>query len=146
MKNTFLGSIVGAGLLAALAVGCAPLQQSTGDDYYEPDPRVSTTAPSRIWVDDPYRPGASILMERDPFSGRYYPVSSGYGAYSPYGAGYPAPYGAYNPYPSRGGYRHQRSGGRGGYIQQTPQQQDQIRQQNDQRRQNAADRILGRKQ
>ena len=138
--------MVAAGLLVVLATGCAPLQRSSGDDYYEPDPRVSST-PSRIWVEDPYRPGASILMERDPFSGRYYPVSGAYDTYGTYGSVYP-PYGRYNTYPSRGGYRRDRYPvNRGGYrhTEPAPQQREQISQQNEQRRQSAADRILGKK-
>ncbi|RYZ23384.1 MAG: hypothetical protein EOO16_05210 [Chitinophagaceae bacterium] len=150
MKNTFFRSTVAAALLAVGVVGCAPLQQASGDDYYDPSaPRVST-APSRVWVDDPYRPGSSILMERDPFSGRYYPVAS---PYNSYGRVYNSPYGAYDPYYGSGGYGHPRSGGgrRGGsYRQQapapSPQQREQVRREGEQRRQEAADAILGRKQ
>ncbi|RYY86847.1 MAG: hypothetical protein EOO15_13365 [Chitinophagaceae bacterium] len=147
MKNTFLGSVVVAALLAVGVVGCVPLQQTSGDDgYYEPDTRVST-APSRIYVEDPYRPGYQILMERDPFSGRYYPVTRG----SVYGA--PGAYGSSDPYYGRGAYRDpyyrpRYNGGRGSYRQQPaprPQQTEQ-RRQDEQRRQNAADDILRKKQ
>ncbi|RYY82492.1 MAG: hypothetical protein EOO15_22940 [Chitinophagaceae bacterium] len=146
--------MVAAALLAVLAVGCAPLQQTTGDnDYYEPDPRVSS-APTRIYVEDPYRPGRQILVERDPLSGRYYPVSSTYGTY---GGVTNAPYGVYDPYYGRGGYSSDpyygrpRNRNRDAYRNnprpaQTPQQREQVRQQGERSRQNAADQILGRKQ
>jgi hypothetical protein len=153
MKNTFFRLTVAAALLAVGAIGCAPLQQTAGDDYYDPSPQVSS-APSRIYVDDPYRPGATILMERDPYSGRYYPVQTPYGAYGSYGGVYstPAPYGSsYDPY-YRGRYNSSghrpRSGGtyRSQQPTQTPQQREQYRREGEQRRGNAADAILGRKQ
>ncbi|RYY40618.1 MAG: hypothetical protein EOO08_05675 [Chitinophagaceae bacterium] len=146
MKNTFFASLLVTGLLAVGMVGCAPLQQSTGDDgYYEPDTRTSN-APSRIYVEDPYRPGYQILVERDPMTGRYYRVP---------GSTYGGSYGTYDPY-GRGAYRdpyyRPRSGGRGGYrtpAQRPQQQQPQVsdqRRQEEQRRQEAADQILRKKQ
>jgi hypothetical protein len=149
MKNTFFRLTVAAALLAVGAIGCAPLQQSSGDDYYDPAPSVSS-APSRIWVDDPYRPGATILMERDPYSGRYYPVQS---PYNTYGGIYttPPPYSSYDPYYRDRSYGRYRGSRRGGYNRNaqpapTPQQQEQVRREGEQRRERAADAILGKKQ
>jgi hypothetical protein len=125
-----------------------PLQQSSGDDYYDPAPSVSS-APNRVWVDDPYRPGATILMERDPYTGRYYPVQS---PYNTYGGVYatPPPYSSYDPY-YRDRYNGRPRGSRrdGRYRSQQPAptpQQEQYRRESDQRRQSAADAILGKKQ
>jgi hypothetical protein len=148
MKNTFFRLTVAAALLAVGTIGCAPLQQSSGDDYYDPAPSVSS-APSRVWVDDPYRPGATILMERDPYSGRYYPVQS---PYNTYGSIYttPPPYSSYDPYYRNRTYGRNRGSRRDGYRNSqpapTPQQQEQYRREGEQRRQNAAGQILGRKQ
>jgi hypothetical protein len=150
MKTTFFQLMIASALLAVSVIGCAPLQQTSGDDYYDPAPQVSS-APSRIWVDDPYRPGASILMERDPYSGRYYPVQSPYNSYGVYST--PPPYGSsYDPY-NRGRYNSSgrpryRNGGsyRNAQPAPTPQQQEQYRREGEQKRQNAADQILGRKQ
>ncbi|TCJ19047.1 hypothetical protein EPD60_01120 [Flaviaesturariibacter flavus] len=146
MKNTFFRSTVAAALLAVGVVGCAPLQQGSGD-YYDPAPSVSS-APTRIWVDDPYRPGSSILMERDPYSGRYFPVAS---PYSNYGRVYGSPYGSYDPYYGSGGsYGRPRGSRRGGSYRPaqpapTQQQREQARE-GEQRRRDAANEILGRKQ
>jgi hypothetical protein len=146
MKNYFFGSAVAAALVFGLAA-CTPIQQTTSDSgYYEVPPTAST--PTRIWVDDPYRPGASILMERDPFTGRYFPVSSN-SAYGGYGSTYnTSPYGTYRD-PNYRGSRPRRNSNVRNYPtpqQPSPQQQEQYRRNEAQKRQQAADAILGRKQ
>ena len=78
MKSLNLLSVVIAGLLLVTAVSCT----STRDIYQEDDGyRTSRQAPDRILVDDPYY--GTIVMERDPFTGRYYQIGtygqSGYG-------------------------------------------------------------------
>jgi hypothetical protein len=79
MKSHNLLSMVIAGILLVTAVSCT----STRDIYQEDDDRVSRQTPHRILVDDPYY--GTIVMERDPFTGRYYQVGS-YGQ-SAYGYG-----------------------------------------------------------
>ena len=60
-----------AAILLVTAVSCT----STRDIYQEDDGyRTSRHAPDRILVDDPYY--GTIVMERDPFTGRYYQVGS----------------------------------------------------------------------
>lgn len=146
MKNTLWGTLVAGTLLALGAVGCAPLQQTSGDGgYYEPDARVSNV-PTRIYAEDPYHPGRQILMERDPFTGRYYPVAGAYGS------GYNVPYGStYDPYYGRGYNTYPRPRYRNRDVYRSPQtapvrpqQREPIRQQNDQRRRDATNDILGR--
>ncbi|GAA4330887.1 hypothetical protein GCM10023184_22280 [Flaviaesturariibacter amylovorans] len=142
-------------MLAAVAfTSCSPVQGTTSGDYYDPnDPYNNQTsmAPQRIWVEDPYRPGATMLVERDPFTGRYYPVAGGgYGAGAYRGGIYttPAPYG----YP-RGRNRGYRNGG-GRYQTAPPQrpspaqqaQQEEQRKVNEQRREETRDRVFGQKQ
>jgi hypothetical protein len=48
----------------------------TQDDYYGQDARVYG---NRVYVDDPYR--GTIVLERDPRTGRYYEVSPYYDGY-----------------------------------------------------------------
>jgi hypothetical protein len=79
MKHSNLLPAVFALLLVVAAVGCTTVGGAQ-DEYYE---QRSTVGGNRVYVDDPYR--GTVVLERDPFTGRYYEVS-------PYGA----PYGAYN--------------------------------------------------
>lgn len=50
------------------AVGCTTTR-SMGDEYYGND---------RVYLNDPYR--GTVVLERDPFTGRYYEVGT-YGSY-----------------------------------------------------------------
>ncbi len=117
-------------VLAVAFMSCTTLQGAQGDEYYD---RVSS-APNRIYVDDPYR--GTIVLERDPYTGRYYDVNA-YG----YGTGY--------------GYANDRIYGRTSYPrydrrvyrtprQNTPQQptQEQIRQK-EKNKEEARNKILG---
>ena len=71
MKFRNLLSMVIAAILLVTAVSCT----STRDIYQEDDGyRTSRQAPDRILVDDPYY--GTIVMERDPYTGRYYQVGS----------------------------------------------------------------------
>jgi hypothetical protein len=79
MKSRNLLSVVIAGLLLVTAVSCT----STRDIYQEDDGyRTSRQTPDRILVEDPYY--GTVVMERDPFTGRYYQV----GTYGQTGYGY----------------------------------------------------------
>lgn len=79
-RLTFLSAVI-AMVLVVTAVSCTPAREVAGeDDYYYND---RTQAPARIYVDDPYR--GTVVLEKDPYTGRYYEVNS-YGYYSsPYG-------------------------------------------------------------
>jgi hypothetical protein len=80
MKSRNLLSMVIAALLLVTAVSCT----STRDIYQEDEGyRTTRYTPERILVDDPYY--GTVVMERDPYTGRYYQVGS-YG--SSYGYGY----------------------------------------------------------
>ena len=150
MKSTKFLWLAFIGVLMVGAVGCTTLQGTQDDGYY--DTRTAQTAPSRVYVDDPYHYGRTIVMERDPFTGRYYEVNS-YG--STYNQGY-STYPAYAPrYDNRRVYRDRRYDdrrynntypGRGQvYQQQSPQPTEQQRRENEQKRQEAKDAILGKK-
>src|SRR6478672_7482548 len=66
---------------AVLMASCATTQSASGEDYDEID--RSRVIGNRVYVDDPYY--GTVVLERDPFSGRYYDVTYGYGGYrSPY--------------------------------------------------------------
>jgi len=65
-------------VLTVTAVSCTTMA-GTQDDYYGQDARVYS---NRVYVDDPYR--GTIVLERDPRTGRYYEVSN----YDPYANGY----------------------------------------------------------
>ena len=85
---------------------------------------------NRVYVDDPFH--GTVVLERDPYTGRYYDVTYG----SRYGAGY------YGSYPGR--YYRGNSGyyGRGNVIQQ-PQQQRPSREELNRSKQDARQKVLG---
>lgn len=64
-------------VLTITAVSCTTMA-GTQDDYYGQNARVYG---NRVYVDDPYR--GTIVLERDPRTGRYYEVDS-YGLYNGY--------------------------------------------------------------
>jgi hypothetical protein len=72
-------------VLMVAAAGCTTVREADGDEYYE---RVSSS-PGRVYVDDPYR--GTVVLERDPYTGRYYEVS-------PYGTYQGSRYRTYDPY------------------------------------------------
>ena len=83
-------------MLTAVVVmaSCATTQGAYGDGYENAD--NARKVGDRVYVDDPYY--GTVILEKDPFTGRYYDVTNGY-----YGSrGYRAPYGTYRGY--RGGY------------------------------------------
>jgi hypothetical protein len=60
-------------VLMVTAVSCTTMT-GTQDEYYE---RGQTS--NRVYVEDPYR--GTVVLERDPYTGRYYEVNS-YGSYN----------------------------------------------------------------
>ena len=76
MKNFSLLSAVIAVMLTVTAVSCTTAQGGYDDEYYNTYDRRT---PNRVYVDDPYY--GTVILERDPYSGRYYQVS-------PYGYSY----------------------------------------------------------
>jgi hypothetical protein len=69
-------------VLTITAVSCTTMAGSQ-DNYYDQNARVYG---DRIYVDDPYR--GTIVLQRDPRTGRYYEVSG----YSPYYNNYGSDY------------------------------------------------------
>ena len=66
---------------AVLMASCATTQNASGEDYDDLD--GTRRIGNRVYVDDPYY--GTVVLERDPFTGRYYDVTYGYGGYrSPY--------------------------------------------------------------
>lgn len=126
MKSPNLLTMVIAGLLLVTAVSCT----STRDIYQEDDGyRTSSQGPNRILVDDPYY--GTIVMERDPFTGRYYQVGTygqaGYGNDRYRDSRY------YRNYPRRQVI----------YQKETPTRPAQSPQQREESRQEARKRVLG---
>ena len=83
-------------MLTAVVVmaSCATTQGAYGDDYERAD--NARKVGDRVYVDDPYY--GTVILEKDPFTGRYYDVTNGYGY-----RGYRSPYNStYRGY--RGGY------------------------------------------
>ncbi len=127
-------------LLAMFAVtvimaSCVTTEGAYGDDYAEMD--NARRVGDRVYVDDPYY--GTVVLERDPYTGRYYDVTNGYG-YRGYRSGYGV--GPYRGY--RGGYYgntrvYRNNNNFGGTIQrQSPQQQEVQKSREDARR-----KILG---
>jgi hypothetical protein len=135
-RFNFLPAVI-AVVLMVVAASCTTMG-GTQDEYYE-----RQTAGNRIYVDDPYR--GTVILERDPYSGRYYEVGS-------YGSAYPGT--LYRNYPDNRYYgrtNNNRNYNRGGYnrgnrgTQATPPAQptqDQIRQR-EKTREEARKQILG---
>jgi len=109
--------------IVVATVGCTPLREADG---YE------TAGADRVYVDDRY--GGTLILERDPYTGRYYEVgrigtySNRYGGYDPYYRSYPR----YRPV-----YRTPRQ-----TTPPPPPTQEQIRQK-EKNRQDARNRVLG---
>jgi len=87
--------MVVAVVLMVAAVGCTTLRES-GDEYYDP---ASRSVSNRVYVEDPYR--GVVVLERDPYTGRYYEVNS-FGNYYGNGRYYDRNY-------DRSGYRSGRT-------------------------------------
>ncbi len=128
MKFNLL-SLMLAVVVVFTAVSCTPSQYAT-DDRYDRDRQIG----NRVYIDDPYR--GTVVLERDPYTGRYYDVTNSYG-YG-YGSRY-SPYG-YSPYDYD--RRYSRSYDRT-YQQQRPQETQQQREDRSNRREDARRKVLG---
>src|SRR5687768_11651525 len=113
-RFNLLSMVIVAVLMVALA-SCTTMREGYDDEYYTSDRNVVS---ERIYVDDPYR--GTIVLERDPYSGRYYQVSPIGGRYNQ---------GIYDPYYRNNYYRNQHRNTRPVYQnpprQQTPSPQQQ---------------------
>jgi hypothetical protein len=92
-----------AAVLTITAVGCTTMA-GTQDDYYSG--QETRVYGNRVYVDDPYR--GTVVLERDPRTGRYYEVTPSYNGY----------YGdrvyrsrSYDPYYSSPSYGRRSNGG-----------------------------------
>jgi hypothetical protein len=136
MKTFNFFSIAIALVLMVTAVSCTTMR-GTDDGYYETQ-RVQGS-PNRIVVDDPYR--GTVVLERDPYSGRYYEVNS-YGGYgSVYGNRYDRRYNTYGNGYSRNN-RYYRNNNTSVY-QQAPQATPEQKRQYDQNKGEARRKVLG---
>jgi hypothetical protein len=122
--------IVLAAILVTGLVSCTTSQMATDENE-----QVGRQVGNRLYIDDPYR--GTVVLERDPYTGRYYDVTSRYG-YG-YSNGYDYPYTSrrYSPY-----YRN--SDRYYGRTYQTPQQPtEEQKRQYQQGRDEARKRVLG---
>jgi hypothetical protein len=101
MKRFNFLSVAIAVVLMITAVSCTTMAGSQ-DDYYNGS--EARTYGNRVYVDDPYR--GTVVLERDPRTGRYYEVSPFYDRY--YGSRYGSR--VYDPY-YRSPYYGRRSSG-----------------------------------
>src|SRR5690349_16912350 len=110
MKNIKL--LLGLFTIVLVMASCAATQNTTSDDGYATDARTQQIG-DRLYVQDPYY--GTVILERDPFTGRYYDVTYGSRIGSLYNGYYP-----YRTYRHNGGYYHS-YGTIGGQVQrQTP--------------------------
>ena len=135
MKQFNFLSALMAVLLMVTAVSCTTLQGATDDEYYSDYRR---TAPNRIYVEDPYY--GTVVLEKDPYSGRYYQVSP-YGGYSNryaynnrYGSDYRAP---------RNRNRNYSNSNRNNYPSASQGQAEQQKTQQQEKREEARRKVLG---
>ena len=71
-----------------LLVGCVPTRGTMMDDYDYDDPRARQMG-NRVIMQDPLY--GTVILERDPYTGRYFDVTPG----SRFGNGYGVPHGGY---------------------------------------------------
>ena len=142
MKRFSFLQVAIALVLVVTAVSCTTLQ-GTEDEYYQTQSQRVQGSPNRVYVNDPYR--GTVVLERDPYSGRYYEVSpyGSYGYNNRYDSRYDRRYQGYGRSNSRYGRDTRDYRNDGGYRQ-TPQQptQEQIRQ-NEKNREEARRKVLG---
>lgn len=125
------------GLLSVIVImaSCATVGGATDDEYL--DNSGTERIGNRVYVQDPYY--GTVVLERDPYTGRYHDVTYG----SRYGTGYygTTPYGGYNRGYSRGYSRGSRYySSRPGTIQQ---QQGPSREELQKNRETTRKRVLG---
>src|SRR6476469_5243683 len=73
MKRFFFIQVAVLALLVVSVASCG-VPMATTDDYYDQAPRAN------VYYGDPYYGSVNtIIVERDPYTGRYYQVSPGYG-------------------------------------------------------------------
>lgn len=126
MKN--IKFLLGLLTIVLVTASCTATRGMMDDDYAN-DVRNRQVG-DRLYIQDPYN--GTVVLQRDPVTGRYYDVTYG----SRYGTGY---YGAY-PY---GGYRTYRRSSRGGRYEGNVQQQGPSREEIRQHRDEARKRVLG---
>ena len=142
MKRFSFLQVAIALILMVTAVSCTTMQ-GVEDEYYSTQSgRIAT---DRVYVNDPYR--GTVVLERDPYTGRYYEVSSPYTTYnnrydSRYDSRYDRRYG--NSRTNNGYGRNNRTYRNNGSYQQTPQKptEEQIRS-NQKNREEARKKVLG---
>lgn len=87
MKN--IKYLLGFFAVVLIMVSCVPTRGTMMDDYDYDDPRAQQMG-NRIIMQDPLY--GTVVLERDPYTGRYYDVTPnarmGYGYGSPYGRFY----------------------------------------------------------
>ncbi|MGZ5287043.1 MAG: hypothetical protein ACXWB9_07660 [Flavisolibacter sp.] len=128
MKRFNLLSMAIAAILMVVAVGCTTLSESQDDRY------ARTQGTDRIYVDDPYR--GLVILERDPYSGRYYEINSR----SIYNNGYYRGGRYADPYGRR--YNNNNRNYRGGTVTQ-PRPTEQQREETQKNRNEARNKVLG---
>ena len=73
-------------VVVAVAVTSCTTSQGPYDESYDRNTigqyDVARQVGNRLYLEDPYR--GTVVLERDPYTGRYYDVTSRYGYYSPY--------------------------------------------------------------
>jgi len=87
-------SVAAVVIIAVLMASCTTTQRAISDDY---DDDVQTQqSGNRLYVQDQFY--GTVILERDPYTGRYYDVTNGYrGMASPYNRlNTYRPYGNYN--------------------------------------------------
>lgn len=132
-RFNFLLAVI-AIMLTVTIVGCTTMT-GIDDGYYDGYP--TRVYGNRVYVDDPYR--GTIVLERDPRTGRYYEA----GTYDPYYNGYYGHryYGRTYGY----GYGYQRSNS-GNYRNNNNQNNQRPTEENSRSREEARDKVLGKHQ
>ena len=113
MKN--IKFLLGLLVVAVAMASCATTQNTPYDDELNTANARTQQIGDRLYIQDPYQ--GTVILERDPFTGRYYDVTYGYNR-----LGSPYYYRGYSSRPYSGYYRNHGYSGRS--IQQVPSHQE----------------------
>lgn len=134
MKRFKLMPIMVAIVLMVVAVSCTTMSGAQ-DGYYDGQPVYSVG--TGVYINDPYR--GTVLLQRDPWTGRYYEVNS----YGYYGEGGYYTRGYRTPYYGRDNRYYRNDNNRRENTEYQPRQTQQPTPQNESGRNEARNKILG---
>jgi hypothetical protein len=119
-------SLLAIFIVAVLVASCTTTQNTSGENYDEND--RTRRVGNRVYVEDPFY--GTVILERNPFTGRYHDVTYGNRSFS-------SPYNSWNNYRRYGNNNRIYRNNNGGNVQRPSREQQQPN------REEARKKILG---